>query len=182
MGARKRLSAEVRKEKKKNTFGAKLYNNPTSPRKARLVADLIRGMEVNKALNVLENTSREPAVKIRKLLLSAISNWQNKNEGIRIEDSNLYVKEISIDGGRVLKRIRTAPQGRAARIRKRSNHIYLIVDNRELIEAVEDVISGKTTPENTEEPQDAKVNDVANAVDLNEEKKVIKKRSKKLKE
>jgi large subunit ribosomal protein L22 len=189
MGARKRLSAEIRKEKKKTTYGAKLYNNPTSPRKARLVAELIRGVDVNKALNILENTKRESAEKMRKLLLSAISNWQSKNEGTRIEDASLFVKEISIDGGRVLKRIRTAPQGRAARIRKRSNHIYIIIDNREQIETSEEQITEETaTPETIRESPDEIVNETdvvteeAVETEEKEEKKVSKKRSKKLKE
>lgn len=94
------------------------------------MADLIRGMNVEEALNVLKFSNKESAVKIHKLLLSAISNWQQKNEGARIEDSNLYVKEIFVDGGRMLKRLRTAPQGRGYRVRKRSNHITLIIDSK----------------------------------------------------
>jgi large subunit ribosomal protein L22 len=145
MGARKRHSAEVRKEAKKATFNAKLYNNPTSPRKMRLVANLIRGIEVNKALNILLNTNREAAGKMYKLLLSAVSNWQSKNEGVRIEDSNLVIKDVNVDSGRVLKRLRTAPQGRGHRIKKRSNHINLVIDTPvlEVEETVE--IKEKTT-------------------------------------
>ncbi|MDD2345848.1 MAG: 50S ribosomal protein L22 [Bacteroidales bacterium] len=132
MGSRKRIKAEEVKEAKKNTYMARLVDNPTSPRKTRLLADLVRGMDVEKALNVLKFSRKESAPKIHKLLLSAISNWQQKNEGARIEDSNLYVKEIFVDGGRMLKRLRTAPQGRGYRIRKRSNHITLIIDSKNL--------------------------------------------------
>jgi len=127
MGARKKNSADLRKEEKKNIAFAKLRNCPTSPRKMRLVADNIRGMEVNKALSVLKYTSRESAKNLEKLLLSAISNWQQKNEGVRLEDTNLFVKEIFVDGARVLKRLRTAPQGRGYRIRKRSNHVTILL-------------------------------------------------------
>lgn len=132
MGSRKRIRAEETKEAKKNTYMARLVDNPTSPRKTRLLADLVRGMDVENALNVLKFSRKESAPKIYKLLLSAISNWQQKNEGARIEDSNLYVKEIFVDGGRMLKRLRTAPQGRGYRIRKRSNHITLIIDSKNL--------------------------------------------------
>ena len=130
MGSRKRISAEARKEAKKSTCLAKLANNPTSPRKTRLVADLIRGMDVNKALGVLQYNPRESAPKFRKLLLSAIANWQAKNEGKRIEDSELYVREVWVDGGRQVKRLRTAPQGRGYRIRKRTNHVTLVLGSR----------------------------------------------------
>ncbi len=107
-------------------YFAKLNNCPTSPRKMRLVADLVRGMNVEKALHILKHTPKEAAGKLHKLLLSAIANWQAKNEGVRMEDSNLYVKEVTVDGGRMLKRIQPAPQGRAHRIRKRSNHVTVI--------------------------------------------------------
>ncbi len=130
MGARKRLKAEAMKEEKKSIFMARLVNNPSSPRKTRLMADLIRGMNVEKALNILKFSSKESSEKLRKLLLSAISNWQQKNEGVRLEDANLFVKEIYVDGGTMQKRIRTAPQGRANRIRKRSNHVTLIIDSK----------------------------------------------------
>lgn len=96
----------------------------------RLVADLVRGMEVNKALDTLRYSPKEAAGRLEKLLLSAIANWQQKNEGVRIEESNLFVKEISVDSARVLKRLRPAPQGRGYRIRKRSNHVTLVVDSR----------------------------------------------------
>jgi large subunit ribosomal protein L22 len=108
---------------------AKLRNNPTSPRKTRLVVDLIRGKKVNDALSVLKFTKKESAPKIEKLLLSAINNWEQKNDA-RPEDHDLYVKSIWVDGGRMLKRFRPAPQGRAHRIRKRSNHITLVVDSK----------------------------------------------------
>jgi len=108
---------------------AKLKNVPTSPRKMRLVADLIRGEKVNKALNILKFEPKVGAGKLEKLLLSAISNWQMKNEEAKLEEADLYVKEIFVDGGRMLKRLRTAPQGRGHRIRKRSNHVTLVVDS-----------------------------------------------------
>ena len=108
---------------------AKLKNVPTPPRKMRVVADLIRGQRVNKALNILRYEPKIGAAKLEKLLLSAISNWQMANEDVKIEEADLYVKTISVDGGRMLKRIRTAPQGRAHRIRKRSNHVTLVIDS-----------------------------------------------------
>ena len=131
MGARKRLAAEKRKEEKKQQYYAVLKNCPTSPRKMRLVADLIRGMEVNHALDVLKYSSKEASRRVEKLLLSAIANWQAKNEGERLEESELFVKEIMVDSGRILKRLRPAPQGRAHRIRKRSNHVTIYVDRKE---------------------------------------------------
>jgi large subunit ribosomal protein L22 len=130
MGRRKHNSAEARKEANKTYYVAKLMNNPTSPRKTRLVADLIRGVDVDKALAILQFNPRESAPKMRKLLLSAVANWQAKNEGKRMEDSQLYVKSIMVDEGRTMKRMRTAPQGRGYRIRKRSNHITLVVGSR----------------------------------------------------
>src|SRR5210317_995135 len=129
MGARKRLAAEKRKEEKKQQYFAVLRNCPTSPRKMRLVADMIRGVEVNKALDLLKYSSKEASRGVEKLLLSAIANWQAKNEGVRLEESNLFVKEAYVDQGRTLKRLQTAPQGRAYRIRKRSNHVTLILDS-----------------------------------------------------
>jgi large subunit ribosomal protein L22 len=130
MGARKHNKAEQVKEEKKTQYFAKLNNCPSSPRKMRLVADLISGVKAEMALHILKNSPQYAAGKMHTLLLSAIANWQGKNEGVRIEDSNLYVKEVMVDGGRVLKRLQTAPQGRAHRIRKRSNHVTLILDNR----------------------------------------------------
>jgi large subunit ribosomal protein L22 len=114
---------------------AKLKNNPTSPRKTRLVVDVIRGMKVNDAINVLKFTKKESAPKIQKLLLSAINNWEQKNDA-RPEDHDLFVKAIWVDGGRQLKRFRPAPQGRAHRIRKRSNHITLVVDSKVPVQVV----------------------------------------------
>lgn len=106
---------------------AKLNNVPTAPRKMRMVADMIRGERVNRALNILKFEAKEGAARLEKLLLSAISNWQAKNEDEKLEDADLYVKEIFVDSGRMLKRLRPAPQGRAHRIRKRSNHVTLII-------------------------------------------------------
>jgi large subunit ribosomal protein L22 len=129
MGARKRNTASRRKEAKKSTYQAVLRNCPTSPRKMRLVTDMIKGMEVSRALDVLKFSSKEASRRVEKLLLSAISNWQMKNEGSRIEESNLTVREAFVDAGRVLKRLQTAPQGRAYRVRKRSNHVTLVIDS-----------------------------------------------------
>ena len=133
MGARKRLAAEKRKEEKKQQYFAVLRNCPTSPRKMRLIADLIRGMEVNKALDVLKFSSKEASGRVEKLLLSAIASWQAKNDGVRLEESDLYVKQIMVDSGRILKRLRPAPQGRAHRVRKRSNHVTIYVDRKESV-------------------------------------------------
>jgi large subunit ribosomal protein L22 len=130
MGSRKRNSATIRKEAEKARYQAVLKNCPSSPRKMRLVTDMIKGMEVNKALDILKFSTKDASKKVEKLLLSAIANWQAKNEGSRIEDSNLYVKEASVDGGRILRRIQPAPQGRAYRIRKRSNHVTLILGSK----------------------------------------------------
>jgi large subunit ribosomal protein L22 len=129
MGARKRNTAEARKEAKANVAIAKLNNCPTSPRKMRLVADQIRGVDVFKALAILKHSPKEASIRLEKLLSSAIVNWESKNEGERAEEANLVVKEIKVDSGRMLKRIQPAPQGRAHRIRKRSNHVTIIVDS-----------------------------------------------------
>jgi large subunit ribosomal protein L22 len=130
MGARKRNTADQRKEETRSRYQAILRNCPTSPRKMRLVTDLISGMDVNKALDVLKFSSQEASRRMEKLLLSAIANWQSKNEGVRVEESNLYVKLVHVDGGRSLKRLQTAPQGRAYRVRKRSNHVTLVLDSK----------------------------------------------------
>jgi large subunit ribosomal protein L22 len=130
MGARKRIRAEKIKEARKQEYVARLRNVPTSPRKMRLVADMVRGMEVNKALDVLKFSTKEASRRVEKLLLSAIANWKEKNEDVRLEDANLYVKEIYVDSGRILKRLRPAPQGRAHRIRKLSNHVTIKVDSK----------------------------------------------------
>lgn len=128
MGARKRNSAEQRKEENKVKYFASLRDCPTSPRKMRLVIDLIRGMEVNHALDVLKFSSKDASNPVEKLLKSAIANWQAKNEGVRIEDVHLVVSQAFVDQGKTLKRLRPAPQGRAHRIRKRSNHVTIYVD------------------------------------------------------
>lgn len=130
MGARKKQAAEARKAALKTTAIAKLNDCPTSPRKMRLVADLVRGVEVDKALSILKYTNKDAAGRLEKLLLSAIANWQAKNEGRRLEDSNVYIREIQVDGARMLKRLRPAPQGRGYRIRKRSNHVTMILDSK----------------------------------------------------
>ncbi len=109
---------------------ARLRNYPTSPRKMRLLADLVRGMDVENALNTLKFSTKHPSVALEKLLLSAIANWRVKNEGVDVAGANLYVKTIMVDGGRTLKRMRPAPQGRAYRVRKRSNHVTIVVDSR----------------------------------------------------
>lgn len=131
MGARKHNRAEAIKEARKSQYMATLRNVPTSPRKMRLVADLVRGMNVEMALHVLQFSTKEASNRVYKLLRSAIANWEAKNEGARIEESALYVKEIFVDSGRMLKRVQPAPQGRAHRVRKRSNHVTLVIDKRE---------------------------------------------------
>lgn len=144
MGARKHLAAEKRKEAKKTMAMARLRNVPTSPRKMRLVADLIRGMKVENALITLKTLNKEAAPRLYTLLKSAIANWQAKNEGVRMEEAGLYVKEIYVDGGRMLKRLRPAPQGRGYRIRKRSNHVTLILDdNLERVESKEQSVDNQ---------------------------------------
>lgn len=130
MGSRKHTTAEVRKEAIKSAYFATLRNCPSSPRKMRLVAEVIREKNVELALNILQHTPNYAAEKLYKLLKSAIANWQQKNEGVRLEDSNLYVKEVKVDEGRMLKRVQPAPQGRAHRVRKRSNHVTLFVESR----------------------------------------------------
>ena len=130
MGVRKKTAADERKLAQKTEFVARLNNCPTSPRKMRLLADLIRGMEVEKALNILKFNTKEASGRLHKLVLSGMSNWQAKNEGKRIEEADLYIKTIFVDSGFQLKRLRTAPQGRGNRIRKRSNHVTLILDSK----------------------------------------------------
>ena len=126
MGARKKISAEERKQALKSTYFAALRNVPTSPRKMRLVADLVRGMEVGRALGVLKFSNKEAAARVEKLLRSAIANWEEKN-GRKAEDGELYISRIFVDGAATLKRMRPAPQGRGYRIRKRSNHVTIFV-------------------------------------------------------
>ena len=128
MGARKRLRAEKIKEANKSIAFAKLNKSPIAPRKMRLVADLVRGVEVNKALNILQHNAKDASKSLGTLLRSAIANWEQKNEGKSIEEETLFVKSIEVGGGAMLKRIQPAPQGRAHRIRKRSNHVSIVVD------------------------------------------------------
>lgn len=128
MGARKKIAADARKEAKKTVANAQLRNLPTSPRRMRQVADLIRGVEVDKALGILRFSTRHSSRDLEKLLLSAISNWESKNEGRKAEGSGLMVKSIQVNEARSLKRMLPAPQGRAYRMQKRSNHVSLIVD------------------------------------------------------
>jgi len=127
MGSRKKQMADAIKEAKKHVAFAKLNNCPTSPRKMRLVADLVRGEKVEHALNILKFNQKEASGRLEKLLLSAIANWQTKNEDADVESAELFVKEIKVDSGSMLKRLRPAPQGRAHRIRKRSNHVTIVV-------------------------------------------------------
>ncbi len=129
MGQRKKMSAEARKEANKSQYFAKLNDVPTSPRKMRLVADMIRGMEVNKALSVLKFSNKEASARMEKLLKSAIANFEVKTEE-RAENAELFVSEVYVDSAAMLKRIRPAAQGRAYRIRKRSNHVTLYVDTK----------------------------------------------------
>ncbi len=130
MGARKRLRAEKAKAEKKQVAIAALKNCPTSPRKMRLVADIIRGVEINKALGILKYSTKEASNRLEKLLRSAIANWEAKNPELRLEETELCVKEIFVDSARMIKRIQPAPQGRAHRVRKRSNHVTIIVDKK----------------------------------------------------
>ena len=129
MGSRKKIAAEKRKEARKSLAIAKLNNVPTSPRKMRLVADVIRGEGVLDALNKLKFMPQDAARRLEKLVLSAIANWEAKNEDQSADQAELIIKEIYVDGGRMLKRLRPAPQGRAHRIRKRSNHVTIILDS-----------------------------------------------------
>ena len=140
MGARKRNRANQMKEAKQNQYYAVLRNCPTSPRKMRLVTDMIKGVEVNKALDMLKFSSKEASRKVEKLLLSAIANWQAKNEGARIEESNLVITVAKVDVSRTLKSIQPAPQGRAHRIKKRSNHVTIVIDSLNATEEQEVVL------------------------------------------
>ena len=130
MGARKRLMAERQKEIKKQTAIAKLNDVPTSPRKMRLVADIIRGVEVNRALDILKFSKKHASVSLQTLVRSAIANWEATypEDSKELDNGNVYIKTIMVDEGRTLKRIRPCPQGRAGRIRKRSNHVTVILD------------------------------------------------------
>ena len=135
MGLRKRQSAEKIKEAKKHVAFAKLNNCPTSPRKMRIVADSVRGKKVEMALTILKFSQKEASNRLEKLLMSAITNWQSKNEDADVEEANLFIKEIRVDSAGMLKRLRPAPQGRAHRIRKRSNHVTLILGSQNSIES-----------------------------------------------
>ncbi len=128
MGKRKREAAELRKEVKNNTAIAKMNKCPTSPRKMRLVADIIRGENVYNALNILKFNPKEASGRLEKLLVSAINNWEQKNDGVDPSTAGLIVKDVFVDSARMFKRIQPAPQGRAHRIRKRSNHVTLVID------------------------------------------------------
>ncbi|MCC7232084.1 MAG: 50S ribosomal protein L22 [Bacteroidia bacterium] len=128
MGVRKRLAAEKRKEALQKTAIARLVNVPTSPRKMRVVADLVRGQEVMKALNILHYNAKAPAARLEKMLHSAVANWEAKS-GEKIDEGRVYVKNIHVDSARMLKRLRPAPQGRGYRVRKRSNHVTIILDS-----------------------------------------------------
>ena len=130
MGNRKKLMADRLKELKKQTAVAKLNDVPTSPRKMRLVVDTVRGVEVNRALDLLKYSKKAPSIRLEKLLRSAIANWEAKNQdnAKELDNGNVYIKTIMVDEGRTLKRIRPCPQGRAGRIRKRSNHVTIILD------------------------------------------------------
>jgi large subunit ribosomal protein L22 len=144
---RKREKIEAKKEAAKvGPSVVKLKNVPTSPRKMRLIADLIRGERVNKALNILKYEPKVGSPKLEKLLLSAISGWTSKHQDVKLEEADLYVKDIWVDGGRILKRLRPAPQGRAHRVRKRSNHVTLVVDS----------FKGEATAENTTTEKETK--------------------------
>ncbi len=133
MGSRKRNRAEQLKEERKNKYYAVLRNCPTSPRKMRLVTDMVQGVEVNKALDMLRFSNKEAATRVEKLLLSAIANWQTKNEGARIEETKLVVSEAKVDVSKALKRIQPAPQGRAHRIKKRSNHVTIAIASPKVV-------------------------------------------------
>ena len=133
MGSRKKKSAELLTKAKNERFQAVLRECPTSPRKMRLVTEMIRGMAVNRAIDVLKFSSKEASRRVEKLLLSAIANWQAKNEGVRLEESNLYVQEVFVDSARMLKRLRPAPQGRGHRIRKRSNHVTIRLASKNVV-------------------------------------------------
>jgi large subunit ribosomal protein L22 len=146
MGVRKRNSADKRKEEMKSTAIARLANCPTSPRKMRTVANLIRGKEVMQAMNILRYNAKAPAARLEKLLHSAIANWEAKT-GDKIDEGRVYVKTVTVDGARMLKRLRPAPQGRGYRVRKRSNHVTMILDS---IQSPEVEVSETETTEATE--------------------------------
>ena len=160
MGSRKHNRAEKIKEAKQTKYFASLNNCPSSPQKMRLVANMVRGLDVEKALHILQYSSKEASLKVRKLLLSAIANWQNKNEGARIDEAHLYIKEVIVNGGRTLKRIQPAPQGRAHRILKRSNHVMMILDSKpsDIVDKKENTKVESKTAETKVENKDNKIN------------------------
>jgi large subunit ribosomal protein L22 len=147
MGARKKESAEARKEALKTQYFAKLNDVPTSPRKMRLVADMIRGMEAYRALSVLKFSTKEASIRMEKLLRSAIANWEQKNER-KADNGELYVSAVYVDSARMLKRLRPAPQGRGYRIRKRSNHVTLFVDSKVAVVENQAVVDSENSNDN----------------------------------
>jgi large subunit ribosomal protein L22 len=147
MGARKKESAEARKEALKTQYFAKLNDVPTSPRKMRLVADMIRGMEAYRALSVLKYSTKEASIRMEKLLRSAIANWEQKNER-KADNGELYVSAVYVDSARMLKRLRPAPQGRGYRIRKRSNHVTLFVDSKVAVVENQAVVDSENSNDN----------------------------------
>ena len=152
MGVRKRESSERRREAIENVAFAKYNNCPTSPRKMRMVAELIRGKDITLAMSILKFNQKAPAIRLEKLLWSAVTNWNLKNPELRIEDQGMIVKEIFVDSGRQLKRLRPAPQGRGNRIRKRSNHVTIILASKHAPEVIEEEIEEVETDQ--EENQD----------------------------
>ncbi len=143
---REKLDA-VKLAAKSGPATAYLNNSPSSPRKMRLIADLIRGERVSRALNILKYDAKHPSAKMEKLLLSAINNWESKNTDVKLEEADLFVKEIFVGGGRILKRLRPAPQGRAHRVRKRSNHVTLVIDRMPAKASTEKTTAVKETKE-----------------------------------
>ena len=173
----KRQKKEAAKQAKaQGATIAKLIDVPTSTRKMRLVADLIRGKRVNEALPVLKFQAKQGAARLEKLLLAAISDWSNKNSSINIEDADLYVKNIFVDGGPMLKRMRPAPQGRGYRVRKRSNHVTLELDS---LVAPELLVKKVATEEKKEEKADKKVAKSKTSTAATADKKETKKSTKK---
>ena len=157
MGARKRNRAEKLKEERKNQYFAVLKGCPIAPRKIRLLADQIRGQEVNQALDIVRYSPKAASTYMEKLLLSAISNWQNKNEGVRLEDTQLVVSDVRVDGGRTLKRIRPEAMGRAHLIRKRSSHVTIHLENlKDSMQATE--VSSEQPAQNEESNNDSQTN------------------------
>ena len=157
MGARKRNRAEKLKEERKNQYFAVLKGCPIAPRKMRLLADQIRGQEVNQALDIVRYSPKAASSYMEKLLLSAISNWQNKNEGVRLEDTQLVVSDVRVDGGRTLKRIRPEAMGRAHLIRKRSSHVTIHLENlKDSMQATE--VSPEQSAQNEESNNDSQTN------------------------